>query len=445
MDRTIAMAEKFLEEPAIYFPTQLDFRGRMYPMPSFLNPQGTDCSKALLTFARGCKLGTSGWKWLHIHIANMYGEDKISFDDREAWTVNNYHWILDCTKQPFEHREWMEADKPWQFLAGAIELVAAVESGDYENYFSHLPVTVDGTCNGLQHFSAMLLDEEGARAVNLEPADMPNDIYQIVADKVKEKFATMVDEPMAAAWLAWGFDRKATKRAVMILPYSGTLHAAKDYVRDYVKDREDKAPWDDEFAATLFFSKHVWATIGETIVSAGTVMKWLKQIAKAVTKAGKPIRWVTPINFQVEQDNREMDGYQVDLMLGQSARYQPNMVAPSERLDMAAQRLGISPNFIHSLDANCLMLTVNRALDEGIEDFAMVHDSYGVLAGKMDTLYMGLRQAFVDTYQKDVMKDFLMDATKGLPAKVIAQLLKDMPKKGTFQLERVKESKYFFA
>jgi len=444
MGRMEAMAAKFADEPTIYFPTQLDFRGRMYAMPSFLNPQGTDVSKGLLTFARGCKLGASGWKWLHIHLANMHGEDKTSFDERESWTADNYHWIVDCVKEPFAHREWMEADKPWQFLAGAIELVAAVESGDYEQYFSHLPVTVDGTCNGLQHFSAMLLDAEGAASVNLQPSETPNDIYQIVADKVKDKFRTL-DDPMAKAWLAWGFDRKATKRSVMILPYSGTLHAAKEYIRDYVKDRDDKCPFEDEYTATRFFAKHVWKTIEETVTSAGIAMKWFRKVAKATTEAKQTLRWTTPLNFFVEQDNRDLDQYRLDTMLGRGVRYRPRMVRESERLDKDAQMLGVSPNFVHSLDAACLMLTVNRALDEGIEDFAMVHDSYGVLAGKMDTLYTGLRQAFVDIYQNDVMSDFLRTTTAGLPEEVVHKLKEAMPKKGSFVLESVKESKYFFA
>lgn len=79
---------------------QLDFRGRMYAMPSFLNPQGNDPAKALLTFVRGKRLGATGWRWLHIHIANVWGEDKVSLDARFQWTVANYHWIVDCVAQP---------------------------------------------------------------------------------------------------------------------------------------------------------------------------------------------------------------------------------------------------------------------------------------------------------------------------------------------------------
>lgn len=438
------LADKFEKEEAIYFPMQLDFRGRMYAVPSNLNPQSSDPAKGLLTFARGCKLGAGGWKWLHIHIANMHGEDKISFDDREQWTVENYHWIVDCVKEPFAHREWMDADKPWQFLAGAMELVAAVESGDYENYVSNLPVTVDGTCNGLQHFSAMLLDQDGAASVNLQPSEVPSDIYQIVADKVKAKFATM-DDPLAKAWLEWGFDRKATKRAVMIVPYSGTQHAVKDYTVEYLSDRIDLPFEDERYQAAQFFAEHVWEAIGETVVSARLAMGWFRKLARANTKAGRPMNWVTPIGMPIRQDYRNTEQYRVKTRLGHNINYRPVLLRETERLDNRKCSQGISPNIIHSLDAACLMLTVCRSLDEDIQAFAMVHDSYGVLAGKMDTLYMGLRQAFVDVYQNDVLESLLVYTTQGLSEKAIKKLREAMPRKGSFQLESVKQSKYFFA
>jgi DNA-directed RNA polymerase len=63
----------------------------------------------------------------------------------------------------------------------------------------------------------------------------------------------------------------------------------------------------------------------------------------------------------------------------------------------------------------------------------------------METLYMGLRQAFVDTYSNDVMLDFVKEATKGLPKVTQDRLIAAMPAKGTFELESVKDSQYFFA
>lgn len=447
----LSLAKKFKDEEAIYFPMQLDFRGRMYAVPSTLNPQGNDPAKALLTFARGKALGAEGWRCLHIHTANMWGEDKISLDDREAWTVANYHWMVGCVHAPFEHREWMLADKgdkAWQFLAAITELVNAVEGGDYESYVSHLPITVDGTCNGLQHFSAMLLDEEGAIAVNLKPSEVPQDIYQVVADRVKVRLTNVVRSngegaDMAAEWLAWGFDRKATKRAVMIVPYSGTEYAANEYTVDYIKEAKD-CPFDDPFQPAYFFSRHVWAAIAETIVSAKLVMNWLRKSGRAVSRKGAPVIWTTPTGLPVKQDYRDLTLYQVNTKIGRGIRFSPALVEETGTLDHRAMEQGIAPNFVHSLDAACLMLTVNRAVEEGIQNFAMVHDSYGVLAADMEQLYVGLRQAFVDIYQNDVMTDFYKSATSCLSEKEL-EAIPAQPKKGTFQLELVKQSKYFFA
>src|SRR5437870_3520098 len=56
-----------------------------------------------------------------------------------------------------------------------------------EGLWSHLPVSMDGTCNGYQHLSAMGRDPIGGRATNLVPADEPEDIYQEVADHVSRR------------------------------------------------------------------------------------------------------------------------------------------------------------------------------------------------------------------------------------------------------------------
>jgi DNA-directed RNA polymerase len=63
---------------------------------------------------------------------------------------------------------------------------------------SGLPVAQDGSCNGLQHFSALLRDEIGGKAVNLIPGDVPEDVYQRIADKVLSK----LEERCAYSWFA---------------------------------------------------------------------------------------------------------------------------------------------------------------------------------------------------------------------------------------------------
>ena len=64
---------------------QLDFRGRIYAVPNYLNPQGPDFAKGLLTFAEGKPIDENGACYLAIHGANCFGYDKVGLQDRIDW------------------------------------------------------------------------------------------------------------------------------------------------------------------------------------------------------------------------------------------------------------------------------------------------------------------------------------------------------------------------
>jgi DNA-directed RNA polymerase len=51
------VARSFRDISKIYFPHNIDFRGRLYPIPPHLNHMGADISRGLLLFAEGKKLG----------------------------------------------------------------------------------------------------------------------------------------------------------------------------------------------------------------------------------------------------------------------------------------------------------------------------------------------------------------------------------------------------
>lgn len=48
---SIAMSFKNVDQ--IYFPHNMDFRGRVYPIPPHLNHMGADVNRGLLEFAEG--------------------------------------------------------------------------------------------------------------------------------------------------------------------------------------------------------------------------------------------------------------------------------------------------------------------------------------------------------------------------------------------------------
>lgn len=131
------------DEEGFFYPHNVDFRGRAYPMHPYLNHLGSDMCRGALEFAEGRALGKTGLRWLKIHVANLYagGVDKLSLEGRLAFTENNLDEIYDSVDKPLEGRcWWLNAEDPFQCLAVCIELAEAMRSPCPEAYISHIPV-----------------------------------------------------------------------------------------------------------------------------------------------------------------------------------------------------------------------------------------------------------------------------------------------------------------
>ena len=63
------VARDFAGEEAFYYPHNLDFRGRAYPMHPHLNHLGNDMCRGLLQFAEARPLGRSGLGWLYVQVS----------------------------------------------------------------------------------------------------------------------------------------------------------------------------------------------------------------------------------------------------------------------------------------------------------------------------------------------------------------------------------------
>jgi DNA-directed RNA polymerase len=54
-----------------------------------------------------------------------------------------------------------------------MEVRNALASGNPASYCARLPVQMDGSCNGLQHYAALGRDANGGASVNLTPSSAP--------------------------------------------------------------------------------------------------------------------------------------------------------------------------------------------------------------------------------------------------------------------------------
>jgi DNA-directed RNA polymerase len=445
--KTIWCAEMFADADRIFMPYNLDFRARIYAIP-FFNPQGFDLMKGLLTFA-DAKPITDGVAagWLAIHGANVFGEDKISLEDRISWVEERNEMIQAIAEDPIENLQWTLADKPFQFLAFCFEWAGFLAEG--YGYMSHLPVALDGTCSGIQHLSAMVRDPVGGAAVNLVPADKPADIYGQVAEVVVAQLRLASsrggeDKEVIDQLLAIDIDRKATKRQTMTLPYGSTRYSCRDYTEEwFYKEREDRLPWDKKgtFHASLILTDFIWDGIGEVVVRAREVMGWLQDCAKVVAKEGLPITWTTPVGFPVVQHYKDFRLRRVKSKMGDSI-IKLSLKEELDTIDKSRMASAISPNFVHSMDAAHLSWSVAYASNNGVTHYAMIHDSFGTHAADAEMMGACLRRAFVDMYQENnVLEQFRAS---------LASLVEDdsdippAPKMGTLDLECVLESDFFF-
>ncbi len=445
--RTIKIADEYTQYKEFYFPHNADFRGRKYTIPAFLTPQGPEYSKALLTFAEGKPIETEEQEdWLAIHGANCAGIDKVSYYDRVKFVRDNNDAIIQSAQNGLKCEFWQKMDDPWLFYAFCHEWMEYKRYG--KGYKSCLPIALDGSNNGLQHYSAMLRCPVGGKATNLTPERTPQDIYQDVADHTLEQVTKLAYEgdDMAKKWLNTGFiNRKMTKRPVMVVPYGGTMFSCRNYIEDYVRDmfyKGSRNPWEGQqlYVPINWISKFVWEAISEIVVSAREAMKWVREVAKQISTKNLPLVWKTPTDFVVYQQYPNIKKHRIKTTID-GTLIRPTLASEDNgNIDRNRAVNGSAPNFVHALDACALTNTVHMCDNDGIDSYCMIHDSYGTHAANTPIMAKRLREAFINLYkQYDVLEDFRQSALEVLDE------VPRPPKKGNLDLDAIIGSKYFFA
>lgn len=287
-----------------WFPNNMDFRGRVYPVPPHFNHLGSDLTRSLILFAKGQPLGERGLDWLKIHLINLTGlKKRSSIAERLSFANEILPLILDSADNPLNGcKWWMESDEPWQTLACAMEIASAVRSPDPSQYVCHYPVHQDGSCNGLQHYAALGRDQTGAESVNLFPSDRPQDVYSDVAALVEKQRAKDALEGLEIAKLLEGYiNRKIVKQTVMTYVYGVTRFGAKLQIFKRLKENES-FPKERAFIAAIYLTQKTFQSIEEMFTETRAIQDWLTDCARIITKVyERPVQWVTPLGFPVIQ------------------------------------------------------------------------------------------------------------------------------------------------
>ena len=185
------------------FVWQFDKRGRIYAKGYDISTQGNSYRKACLQFAKQEVVTERGMFWLKVDIANHYGLDKLSFDERVAWVDKNEQILESLCDQAEEPLLYNEAVKAYR----------ASEAGEA---IGHI-VRLDATASGAQIMSVLARDEIGMKNLNVlgdKRADLYTDIAKLMYENTKD----------SDIWREFNGDfakiRKVVKKAIMTSYYN---------------------------------------------------------------------------------------------------------------------------------------------------------------------------------------------------------------------------------
>ncbi|XP_030382801.1 DNA-directed RNA polymerase, mitochondrial isoform X2 [Scaptodrosophila lebanonensis] len=448
-------------DKVFWLPHNMDFRGRVYPVPPHLNHLGSDLARSMLIFDQAQPLGVDGFSWLKLHCINLTGlKKRDSVRERLLYAEEIMSDILDSADNPLTGRMWWaQSDEPWQTLACCMEIANVYRSPNPAAYLSRFPIHQDGSCNGLQHYAALGRDEAGAYSVNLAPSAIPQDVYSAVAALVEKTRKADAANGLHVAQALSGFvRRKVIKQTVMTTVYGVTRYGARLQIARQLKDIDD-FPKDWVWPASTYLTTKTFESLREMFTSTREIQDWFTECARLISGVcSQNVEWVTPLGLPVVQPYNRQElkatvrtGFRVPEAMSMDMYERPNILK---------QKNAFPPNFIHSLDSSHMMLTSLHCERQGLT-FISVHDCFWTHACTVPELNRMCREQFVALHSQPILEDlselmrrlysfkdndFTNDGSvEDLSKRQLNRTLKQLPAKGDFDLNNVLDSVYFFS
>ena len=155
------------------------------------------------------------------------------------------------------------------------------------------------------------------------------------------------------------------------------------------------------------------------------------------------ICWTKPSVFPVEYTNFQMQRRKAKGTISGYTTYnkrgavQHCAQVATKLPDIRGFMTGISPNFVHSMDASHMALVI----DDWNGDFGAVHDSFSTHACDVELLLAHTKRKFIDMYDVDNFYNYIegeiITDKEGLDV--------DQPNIGCLNINSIEESDYFFA
>jgi len=302
------------------------------------------------------------------------------------------------------------------------------------------PILFDATCSGIQHLSALTKDIKIANLVNLLQIDSPSDFYQYCIDRILGVIADLLDVEFKNKLKQLNITRKWIKQSIMTVPYNVTTMGISDklaekfdkYYLDHAdmlkldkglvtleqtlekikldlkrtktpilyKNKIDKTEEEDKgkgsfilvplreiknsatplyFTSTelLKFARIIQITVLNIIPPFIKLKKYFDGIINILSDLDLPFFWQTPAGMSVSMSSIQMKSHRLRQNLIKKSK-PVSILIPTEQIDYKKIKLGLMPNFIHSLDASNIHILISNILKLKLENINLytIHDCF---------------------------------------------------------------------
>ena len=420
------------------FTYNLDSRGRVYAIQTYLSPQASDLAKALLEYAEPKPVSTYD---LFIHIANSAGEDKGSFEDRVKWVQDNYNellligedpWfnfnLIDVNSKLFSNGLIKEKKTGWQFLAACNALydlhIWKANGNNQDDWLCPIPIGLDATSSGVQILTALGRDDKAAQYVNLtkSPNGKVQDFYQYIGSafclelrklikdlddnsKVNRKPSDTLRQlalldPSDKIW------RKLTKRQDMTYSYSATSEGMIDMIYEDRKDHSHPLTEQLTMADCEILGPLNHKVCEKMLVQSAKLMNFMRDGIQ-YHQGGAMITWTLPNGFtafQVKDKTREcgLEGYINDTKISVKVHVLQNK--PNKMM----HKFAIAPDMVHSLDAWLLQeIVINMPTEANV---SVLHDQFSTDSEYVQDLQRVAKDAYLKISDRNTFKSICSSA-----------------------------------
>ena len=364
-------------EKKIYFPHNLDFRGRAYTMHVHLNHIGSDLCRGLLRFEEKKPLGERGPRWMHIQCATLFGNgaDKLPMDERVQFIKDHIDEVRASAQDPLASDAWwQDAEEPWQCLATCIRARQGVRARG-----SHRSLRVTSPCIRMVRATVCSTTPRSAATCTGKPStwflrieelactrESHRVLKRIVAEDMKLIDSTDEDDVATAKLamaLAQHIDRKLVKQTVMTSVYGVTFMTRAAHA-DQSNSRKREASGGQRVTPLprRQLRGEEDARRAEQHVYQRSRRHGLAHAVCDDRHAGEPVRWTTPLGLPVVQPYHRQSKKRVRTIL-QSFSLKSD--GDGEPVMKVKQRSAFPPNYIHSIDSSHMMKTAVACVDAG--------------------------------------------------------------------------------